>query len=238
LLHAIYIIHQLSGVCVVYAKYGTIEFNEDLIAGFLMALKDFSHEVTGGKGHIKILDMIIFNIHLVFRGGVLVAAASDKKDSKEIAQNKIELILSEFLKRYGATFESWNGDVRQFKDFNDYLDITLLKGKVAEVPRVLPLLKLFEKDYKNETKVLDKNTKLDEKVLDSSSKVRDWKQKKLPRQILSQGLITQQEYDFAHHCDGFKDISEISEESGVTVESAQLIIEKLSKLDLIKLVKV
>jgi len=237
MIHAIYIIHQMSGVCVLYAKYGTIEFNEDLIAGFLTALKDFSHEVTGGKGNIKILDMVIFNIHLVFRGGVLVAAASDKKDSKEIAQNKIDLILSEFLKQYSKVFEAWSGDVRQFKDFNGFLDTTLQKGKVAEVPRIMPLLKIFEKDYKNETKLLDKATKLDGKVLDSSNKTRDWKQKKLPKQIISQGIVTQQEYDFAHHCDGFKDISEISEESGVTVESAQVIIDKLTRLDMLKLVK-
>ena len=91
LIHSVYVIHQVTGVCVIYRKYGTIEFNEDLIAGFLTALGDFSKEVTRGKGYLKILDMVVYNIHLVFRDKILVAAASDKKDSKEIAQNKLDL---------------------------------------------------------------------------------------------------------------------------------------------------
>ena len=125
MIHSVYIIHQTSGVCVIYRKYGTIEFNEDLIAGFLTALGDFSKEVTRGKGNLKILDMVVYNIHLVFRDRILVAAASDKKDSKEIAQNKLEIILNQFLDRYLHIFEDWRGDVRLFEDFKEYVDYSL-----------------------------------------------------------------------------------------------------------------
>lgn len=240
MIHAVYVIHQLSGVCVLYNKYGTIEFNEDLIAGFLTALKDFSHEVTGGKGNIKVLDMVVYNIHLVFQGGVLIAAASDKKDSREIAQNKLEGILQEFLERYNKKNEldDWSGDVRKFKDFSKFLDEVLEMGLAAEIPRIMPLLKIFEKSYKKENKLLKKGMEItakDQKSLDILSK-RDWLSKKMPKQIVSQGMLTKDEYGLAHICDGFKDIHEIAEIAGVSTENAQVTVEKLKRLDLLKFI--
>ena len=236
LIHSVYVIDQRSGVCVIYRKYGTIEFNEDLIAGFLTALGDFSKEVTRGKGNLKILDMVVYNIHLVFRDKILVAAASDKKDSKEIAQNKLEIILNNFLDRYHGLFEDWKGDVRIFEEFKEYVDYTLRNGKAAEVPRALPLLRLYDKDYKRAHKALKKGTTLGQKVLEESGSM-EWKKKRLPEQVIKQGMLTDSEYKIAHLCDGSKDVNEIAEEIGITSERAQLIIEKLDRLDLIKLIK-
>jgi len=238
MIHAVYIIHQVSGVCVLYNKYGTIEFNEDLIAGFLTALKDFSKEVTGGKGHIKVLDMVIYNIHLVFKGGILIAAASDKRDSKEIAQNKLELLLDEFLKRYGEALESWSGDVRVFRDFNNFVDEILQKGKIAEVPREIPLLKLYEKDYNKEQKILKKGATLDNRILEQENIKREWLNKRLPRQVVSQGLINDEEYKIAHLCNGFSDVNEIAEKVGKNVEYIQEVINKLDRLEMIKMIQV
>lgn len=236
MIHTIYIIHQISGVCVLYNKYGTIEFNEDLIAGFLTALKDFSKEVTHGKGNIKVLDMVLYNIHLVFKGGVLVAAASDKRDSREIAQNKLQIVLDEFIKKYSGVLENWSGDVRAFREFSGYVDEVLEKGKVAEVPRELPLLKLFKKSYKKEKKNLKKGTKLDTHVLETEDAERKWMKKRLPRQVISQGMITEQEYEIAHMCDGFSDIPDIAEKAGINTEKAQTIVDKLKRLEMIQMV--
>ena len=236
MIHSVYVIHQVTGVCVIYRKYGTIEFNEDLIAGFLTALGDFSKEVTRGKGDLKILDMVVYNIHLVFRNRILVAAASDKKDSKEIAQNKLEIILNSFLDRYLHLFEDWKGDVRLFEEFKEYIDYTLRNGKAAEVPRALPLLRIFEKEYKRAQRALKKVLTLDENVLEENLSV-EWKKKRMPEQIIKQGMLTKSEYKIAHMCDGSKDINEIAEKMGITTEKTQLIIEKLDRLALIKLIK-
>jgi hypothetical protein len=207
-----------------------------LIAGFLTALGDFSKEVTRGKGNLKILDMVVYNIHLVFRDRILVAAASDKKDSKEIAQNKLEIILNNFLDRYLPIFEDWRGDVRLFDDFKEYVDYTLRNGKAAEIPRALPLLRLYEKDYKKAQKALKRGATLGEKILEESGSM-EWKTKRLPEQVIKQGMLTESEYKIAHLCDGSKDVNEIAEEIGITAERAQLIIEKLDRLDLLKLIK-
>ncbi|MBN2155091.1 MAG: hypothetical protein JW776_03540 [Candidatus Lokiarchaeota archaeon] len=236
MIHSVYVIHQVTGICVIYRKYGTIEFNEDLIAGFLTALGDFSKEVTRGKGNLKILDMVVYNIHLVFKNRILVAAASDKKDSKEIAQNKLEIILNQFIDRYLHIFEDWKGDVRIFEEFDEYIDYTLRNGKAAEIPRTLPLLRIFDKDYKKAQKALKKGATLGEDILEESVSV-EWKNKRLPEQVIKQGMLTENEYKIAHLCDGSKDINEIAEEIGITFESAQLVIDKLDRLDMIKLVR-
>lgn len=238
MIHAVYVIHQLSGVCVLYKKFGVIEFNEDLIAGFLMALKDFSQEVTGGKGNIKVIDMIIYHIHLVFKGGVLIAAASDNKDSKEIAQNKLELLLDDFISQYSEVLINWMGDVRIFRDFESVIEKSLEMGLIAEVPRIMPLLKIYKKEYKNETKLLKKGTMLGENALDNEKIQIKWKSKKLPTQIISQGTLTEEEYNIAHLCNGFNDINEIAEKAGISSEHAQITVDKLDRLGMVKLIEI
>ena len=50
-----YLIHQLTGICLLHRKYGSIEFNQDLVSGFLTALKDFSVEFSKGSGELKVI---------------------------------------------------------------------------------------------------------------------------------------------------------------------------------------
>lgn len=51
-----YLIHQYTGICLIHRKYGSIEFNQDLVSGFLTALKDFSIEFSKGSGELKVID--------------------------------------------------------------------------------------------------------------------------------------------------------------------------------------
>ena len=122
MIHSIYVIYQIRGVCVKYRRYGTIEFNEDLLAGFLTALKDFSLEVTGGKGEIKVLDMQTYLVLLVFQEGFLVAAAADKGDDRVLGQNALQQVLDEFIMRYRDAFIEWEGNLDLFVDFDEIID--------------------------------------------------------------------------------------------------------------------
>ncbi len=244
MIQTIYLIHQLSGVCVLYKSYGTISFNEDLIAGFLTALKDFSQEVTQGKGSIKVLDMVIYNIHLIFRKGMLIAAASDKRDDKTLVSNSLESLLNEFFKRYEDEIPNWSGDIRIFKNFDQYIDEVLDYGKVAEMPVEYPLLKLFKKDYKKEVKKLKKGIEvkdaelgsLDEEEALALRKDLKWKSKRLPKTVIKQGYLTEKEYEVAHTCDGFHSLEEIAELANLPESKIQSIVEKLDKLDMIDMI--
>ncbi|MEX2684648.1 MAG: hypothetical protein Q6373_023960 [Candidatus Sigynarchaeota archaeon] len=130
---ALYLIHAHSGNCIIFRKYGNLEFNEDLIAGFLTALKDFSSEVTGGKGRMKNLDMGEYTILLLNESGLLIAAAINKRrDDESIAYKALRELLEAFLKDYKDVLVNWNGNLKIFKDFEPKIDKILKNGKVAE----------------------------------------------------------------------------------------------------------
>ena len=127
-MEALYVIHTNTGNCVIFRKYGDIEFNEDLIAGFLTALKDFSSEVTGGKGQMKKLDMGDYNILLIFNQdpGILVAAALGKYDDDNIAYKALNEVLSIFITEYSEVLPTWNGNLKVFKGFDKKIDNSCL----------------------------------------------------------------------------------------------------------------
>ncbi|MCK5587787.1 MAG: hypothetical protein KAI34_03575 [Candidatus Lokiarchaeota archaeon] len=140
MIHSIYVIIASSGLCVLSRRYGEITFDEDLIAGFLTALKDFTTEVTAGRGVIRIIDMKEYNVILVFREGMMLAAAADKLDDKNIAMNSLEILVQTFIEKYQDELAKWLGNVSIFEDFTKIMDSQLQEGKIAEVPIRLPKL--------------------------------------------------------------------------------------------------
>jgi len=127
-------------LCVLSRRYGEITFDEDLIAGFLTALKDFTAEVTAGRGVIRIIDMKEYNVILVFREGVMLAAAADKLDDKNIAMNSLEILVQTFIEKYQEELAKWMGNLSVFEDFTEIMDSQLHEGKIAEVPITVPKL--------------------------------------------------------------------------------------------------
>lgn len=141
IMDAVYIIDQNTGNCVIFRKYGDLEFNEDLIAGFLTALKDFSSEVTGGKGLMKTLDMGDYSIQLLFDSGILVAGALTKRDDESIASKALTGVLNAFVDEFKDVIACWNGSLKVFKDFEPKIDKMLKDGKIAAKELVAPQLK-------------------------------------------------------------------------------------------------
>ena len=122
ILHNVYLIHQHTGICLIHRKYGSIEFNQDLVSGFLTALKDFSVEFSKGSGELKVIDMQIFYLLLVFKEGVLITAAADKNDDAKITHRALTDIIDEFVGKFGEQLANWSGDVRIFREFEQIID--------------------------------------------------------------------------------------------------------------------
>jgi hypothetical protein len=241
MIHNVYVIDQNTGICLIHRKYGSIEFNQDLVSGFLTALKDFSFEFSKGSGELEVIDMQIFYIMLVFREGVLVTAAADKNDDIKIVHKNLNEIIDAFLEKYEDALVDWSGDIRIFKGFNDTLDEILEDGKVAEVPLTIPILKIYKKAFKKSQSLLSKKgLKLSENDLKPSSKKRpDWtKEDKLPKQIINQGFLTKEEYEIAHLADGFHTVGEIAKEVGRPESKIELIIDKLDDLGLLRFIEI
>ena len=240
MLHNVYLIHQHTGICLIHRKYGSIEFNQDLVSGFLTALKDFSVEFSKGSGELKVIDMQVFYLLLVFKEGVLITAAADKNDDAKITHKALTDIIDKFVAQYGEQLESWSGDVRIFRDFDQIIDNVLKSGKLAEIELKLPILKIFKKDFqKSQKHIAKKGLVLSEEDLRAVKDVKpEWTSKRLPKQIITQGFLDETEFMIAHLADGFHTISEIAEESGRPESEIQRIIGSLDDLGLLSLIEI
>lgn len=240
ILHNVYLIHQYTGICLIHRKYGSIEFNQDLVSGFLTALKDFSVEFSKGSGELKVIDMQIFYLLLVFKEGVLITAAADKNDDAKITHKALTDIIDKFVTRFGEQLDGWSGDVRIFRDFEHIIDEILQIGRIAELQLKLPILKIFKKDFqKSQKQIAKKGLVLSEEDL---REVRDqkpeWTAKRLPKQVITQGFLDKKEFKIAHLADGFHTIGEIAEESGRPEAEIQRIIGSLDDLGLLSFIDI
>ncbi len=240
MLHNFYLIHQHTGICLIHRKYGTIEFNQDLVSGFLTALKDFSVEFSKGSGELKVIDMQVFYLLLVFKEGVLCTAAADKNDDAKITHKALTDIIDKFVAKFGDQLEGWSGDVRIFRDFEGVIDEILKVGKVAEIQLKIPILKIFKKDFmKSQKQIAKKGLMLSEEDLREVKDVKpEWAAKRLPKQVIAQGVLNDEEFDIAHLADGFHTLSDIAEESGHPVPEIQKIMNNLDKLELLSFVEI
>ena len=240
MLHNFYLIHQHTGICLIHRNYGTIEFNQDLVSGFLTALKDFSVEFSKGSGELKVIDMQIFYLLLVFKEGVLCTAAADKNDDAKITHKALTDIIDKFVGKFGDQLESWSGDVRIFRDFESIIDDILKVGKVAEIQLKIPILKIFKKDFiKAQKRIAKKGLVLSAEDLRDVKDVKpEWTAKRLPKQVIATGILGAAEFDIAHLADGFHTLSDIAEESGHPVPEIQKIMDNLDKLELLSFVEI
>jgi len=240
MLHNVYLIHQLTGICLIHRKYGRIEFNQDLVSGFLTALKDFSVEFSKGSGELKVIDMQVFYLMLVFKEGVLITAAADKNDDSKITHKALSDVIDKFVERFGDKLDDWSGDIRVFQGFDELIDETLQRGKIAEIQLQIPILKIYKKDFqKSQSKIAKKGMILSaEDLQEVTDKKPEWTAKRLPKQVITQGFLDEKQYEIAHFADGFHTVSDIAEEAGIPEAKVQVIIESLDSLGLLKFIEI
>ncbi len=197
-------------------------------------------EFSKGSGELKIIDMQIFYLLLVFKEGILCTAAADKNDDAKITHKILSDIIDKFLEKYGNLMEDWSVDVRMFKGFDNVMDDMLKNGHIAEIQIKIPILKIFEKDFVKSQKDLNKKGMvLSEEDL---RKVQDqkpvWTSKRLPSQVIIQGFLNKEQYKIAHLADGFHTVADIAEEAGVPKAEIDVMIDDLDDLGLLKFIGV
>ena len=197
-------------------------------------------EFSKGSGELKIIDMQIFYLLLVFKEGILCTAAADKNDDAKITHKILSDIIDKFLNKYGNLMKDWSGDVRLFTGFENVMDDMLKNGHVAEIQIKIPILKIYEKDFVKSQKLLTKKGMvLSEEDL---RKVQDqkptWTSKRLPTQVIIQGFLNKEQYKIAHLADGFHTVADIAEEAGVPKAEIDVMIDDLDDLGLLKFIEV
>jgi len=197
-------------------------------------------EFSKGSGELKIIDMQIFYLLLVFKEGILCTAAADKNDDAKITHKILSDIIDKFLDKYGNLMKDWSGDVRLFTGFENVMDDMLKNGHVAEIPLRIPILKIYEKDFVKSQKLLTKKGMVlsEEDLRNVQNQKPAWTSKRLPTQVIIQGFLNKEQFKIAHLADGFHTVEDIAEEVGVPKAEIAVMIDDLDDLGLLKFIDI
>ena len=96
--------------------------DDDLISGFLTAISSFALEIKGGE--ISTLNFRNFNFIYSYDDeyGCMFILVVDIDDLEEEARPKVELMKSEFIKRYSQRLKDFDGNVSAFKTFDGFIE--------------------------------------------------------------------------------------------------------------------
>ncbi|MGQ4832967.1 MAG: hypothetical protein ACP6IS_03580 [Candidatus Asgardarchaeia archaeon] len=124
----LYIIHE-SGVCIFKREYTKeTEIDEQLISGFLMAVRNFAQQTfLDGLQRIQLASgrTLVYGYNKDF--GILAAALADRKDNPILAERIVNQIVDIFIKKYRSFLKPLNPNVDLYEDFKKDLDNFIMK---------------------------------------------------------------------------------------------------------------
>ncbi len=197
MLHVVYLMHP-SGVCLLDQKFGELELDSTLVAGFFSAIREFARMVSKGKGEARIVEMGEFYITYAAGDYIVVAAVVDKDDNRLQVLQALDKVIDRFSDQYEETLKTWDGKL-VFFSFTPELNQLLNNGFIGKNDVPSPKLK-----------------------------------RGLPRLMVKLGQISEQEYNVAKQCDGEHSPREIAQIVGFPQDDVDVLLYKLTKLDLIE----
>jgi len=132
--------HPVSGVCLLEHKFGELDLNPDLVAGFFHAISDFAKILSKGKGEARIVDMGEFYLTYASSEMLSVAAVADKTDNQLKILKALDEVIDRFTEQFGQVLKNWDGCL-VFFSFKEELQRILEGGRVGESEASLPRLK-------------------------------------------------------------------------------------------------
>lgn len=115
MIYNVYILTK-DGLCIHHRKYGSLEYDEELVTGFLGAISSFGRDISGGE-----IDLIVLGdkqFSSISSKNLIFAAYSDNGDKVKKVLSKIK---EEFIKKYGD-MDNWSGDKCGVDGFDSILD--------------------------------------------------------------------------------------------------------------------
>ncbi len=108
MINNIYIFRD-DGICLFTKKYGSIEFDEHLISGFLTAISHFGSEI--GTTALEKIDFGDYRIVIATsEDDLITAGVVDKDDDTDMVAKGLEALLIDFKFNYGDIIYKWKGD--------------------------------------------------------------------------------------------------------------------------------
>lgn len=104
MLHNVYIFKE-DGVCLFTRKYGSLETDEAIVAGFLSAISSFGEQI--GTTSLQRLDFGNYRIILVNTGeNLITAGVIDKSDDVFVMETALKRLTLDFKSHYGNIKDS------------------------------------------------------------------------------------------------------------------------------------
>ncbi|NVM27599.1 MAG: hypothetical protein HWN65_02050 [Candidatus Helarchaeota archaeon] len=160
MIYGAWIIHK-HGKCLLFREYETLNINDQLFSGFLVALLSFSKEISGRElKHISLEDLTLYYKTNEDKM-IIFVIAGDSKEREVNIREKINSIEEEFLLEFGEILPTWKGDITVFNKFHTKIDeIVNSKGRRVSLLDFNFINKAsFEPFYKKFTKFLWKKDK-------------------------------------------------------------------------------
>ena len=129
-----------SGVCLLDQKFGELELDSTLVAGFFSAIREFARMISKGKGEARIVEMGEFYITYAAGELIVVAAVVDKEDNRLQVLQALDQVINRFSDLYQDTLKEWDGKL-VFFSFTPELNQMLNNGLVGEADEPSPKLK-------------------------------------------------------------------------------------------------
>jgi hypothetical protein len=139
MLHVVYLMHP-SGVCLLDQKFGELELDSTLVAGFFSAIREFARMISKGKGEARVVEMGEFYITYAAGDYIVVAAVVDKEDNRLQVLQALDQVIERFSDLYEDTLKAWDGKL-VFFSFTPELNKMLNNGFIGEKDAPQPKLK-------------------------------------------------------------------------------------------------
>ncbi len=139
MLHVVYLMHP-SGVCLLDQKFGELELDSTLVAGFFSAIREFARMISKGKGDARIVEVGEFYITYAAGEYIVVAAVVDKEDNRLQVLQALDKVIHSFSNQFEEILKEWDGKL-VFFSFTPELNELLNNGLVGEKDEPPPKLK-------------------------------------------------------------------------------------------------
>jgi hypothetical protein len=113
-----------AGGILCYSKtlFGHEQVDDDFVSGFLTTFLDIAQKIGGGE--IKSLNFKNFNIIYSYDDEKLCIfiIIADINDLEHELMDNLELLKTEFIKRYRDDLINWDSDIAKFEEFDEFVE--------------------------------------------------------------------------------------------------------------------
>lgn len=129
MIFGVWIIHRV-GKCLIFREYKSLNINEQLFSGFLVAILSFSKEIGGRELKKLTLEELTLYYENIEAHQLVFVIAADSQEREAKIREKISLIEEAFLQEYKEILPTWESNISIFATFSPKIDeIVKSKGR-------------------------------------------------------------------------------------------------------------